>query len=252
MQVYTTDTGSIYDDNGSEDGTFLWHINNEIEKLGGIIPASTTIEAHPKIASKPFKGVHLFRLRARPPAAGGKPALHGLPEQIQVSYQFTCRSGVGVQVLAADNGVDIVVSLNSAGYTAPALPSRQTRVVTKDQLGDDGEIITLEQITSLLQVDVIDTVIQERALAHGIETDHYDVQDVNVLDRSHAVPFVAISDIPGGQGIVVDDNQPYPIYGFLEIRHQRIDVLVGKGAVEATGALAHPIASAIDKEKGSQ
>ena len=218
-QVFTTDTSSIYDDNGSSDGTFLSHINNEIEKLAGIIPSSTTIEAHPKIASKPFKGDHLFHIRARPPAARHKVVGPVLPEQIQVSFQFTCRSGVEVEVVAAPDGVDVTVALNSIDYTAPPLPTRQTRTVTKDQLGQDGELITLEQITSLIQVDIIDAVLEEHALAHGIDTDTYEVPDVNVLDRSDAVPFVAISNIPGGgAGIVVNDGQPYPLYGFVEVR----------------------------------
>ncbi len=241
-QVYTTDTGRVYDDKDSGDGTFLWHINNEIEKLGGIIPSSTSIEAHPKIASKPFEGVHLLRVRVRPPAAGGsKLAIGELVEQIQVSFQFTCRSGVGVQVVAAEDGVDILVTLNSAGYTAPPLPPRKTRNVSKGDLGEDGQIITLEQITSLFQVWPVDIVNEEQALAHGIDTDHYDVPDVDLLDRSHAVPFVPIGNIPGGQGIVVDDDQPYPVFGFLEIRRQRPNVVLGHGTVQvATGGLAQP------------
>jgi len=235
-QVFTTDTGSIYNDQGSDDGTFLTHINNEIEKLGGIIPSSTTIEAHPKVASKPFKGVHLLHLKARPPA-GGTIHIAGLQEQIQVSFQFTCRSGVGVEVVPADGGVDVLVSLNSAGYTAPPLPTRHTRTVTKDQLGDDGELITLEQITSLFQINLIDTVNEEQALHHGIDTDQYAVPDVNILDRSHAVPFVPVGSIPAGQGIVVDDSQPYPIFGFLEVRREYVGgVVVGHGSVEVAEA----------------
>jgi hypothetical protein len=51
---------------------------------------------------------------------------------------------------------------------------------------------------------------------------------VNALDRSHAVPFVSIDQIPAGQGIVIDDNQPYPLVGFLEIRKHH-PVVVGGG-----------------------
>jgi hypothetical protein len=44
---------------------------------------------------------------------------------------------------------------------------------------------------------------------------------------SHAVPCVQIDQIPAGQGIVIDDNQPYPVVGFLEIRKHHADVVVG-------------------------
>jgi len=231
-QVYTTDTSTISDDSASNDGTLLQHLNNEVNKLTGIIPTSLAIEAHPKIASKPFSGVHLFRLTIRPPSAGGGIG-HVFPSQVQVSFQFTHRTGVGVQVVGADDHVDLLISLNSVGYQAPALPARQTDTWTKDRLnaidGGAANLLSFEQIASLFNVNPVSTVIAEHALAHGIETDKYDVPDVNVMDRSHAVPFVSTNQIPAGQGIVINDNQPYPVVGFLELRRQGL-VVVGPTA----------------------
>jgi hypothetical protein len=230
-QVYTTDTGSIYDDAGSVDGTFLTHINNEIEKVSGIIPESLTIEAHPKVASKPFKGVHLVRIRVRPPAPSGRrTAVDLIPEEIQASFQFTCRSGVGVEVVEADGGVDILVSLNSVGYSAPALPPHQDRNISVDQLKGLGY---LEMVASLFD-GLLGFIDSEQALARGVDTDLYTVPDVDILDRSHAIPFTPVANIPGGQGIVVDDGQPYPVFGFLEIRRER-SVSVTKGSVVTKG-----------------
>ena len=200
----------------------IWH---------GGLPDSTSIEAHPKIASKPFDGVHRFRLSIRP-AGGFGGAVAG---QVQVSFQFTCRTGVGVTVLpvhtllhthpgppVADDHVDLLISLNSADYQAPKLPPRQTDTWDKDRLnsiaGGDGDIVTFEQVASIFTISPVSLVVAELALAHGVDTDKYDVPDVNALDRSHAVPFVQIDQIPAGQGIVIDDNQPYPVVGFLEIR----------------------------------
>lgn len=71
----------------------------------------------------------------------------------------------------------------------------------------------------------IATAITEQALARGIDTDRYDVPDVDVLDRSHAVPFVPVTHIPANQGIVIDDSQPYPVFGFLEIGLRLTDVV---------------------------
>ena len=230
-QVYTTDKNTIYDDSASNDGTLLEHLINEVGKLHDIIPGSKAIEAHPKIASKPFDGVHRFRLSIRP-AGGFGGAVAG---QVQVSFQFTCRTGVGVTVLpvhtllhthpgppVADDHVDLLISLNSADYQAPKLPPRQTDTWDKDRLnsiaGGDGDIVTFEQVASIFTISPVSLVVAELALAHGVDTDKYDVPDVNALDRSHAVPFVQIDQIPAGQGIVIDDNQPYPVVGFLEIR----------------------------------
>lgn len=202
QQVYTTDTSTIDNDSAPNDGTLLQHLNNEVDKLHDAIPTSAKIEAHPKIASKPFSGVHLFRLSIRPPAPGGVGGTV-VPSQVQVGFQFTCRTGVGVQVVGADDHVDLLISLNSAGYHAPPLPPRQTDVWNKDRLnsidGGAADLLSFEQIASLFEGSPVSKVVAEYALAHGIETDKYDVPDVNVMDRSHAVPFVPANQIPAGQ-----------------------------------------------------
>jgi hypothetical protein len=223
-QVYTVDTSKIYDDSAPDDGTLLQHFNNEMNKLTSFpIPESTTIEAHPKIASKPFDGVHIANMRVRPPASTEPAPVQAGP--IEVSFQFTCRTGVGVQVVAAEDGVDIMVVLNSAGYVAPPLPPHQDVFFNKDQLAQASDLITFEQVASILtNIDPVSTINAEQALAKGIKSDRYDVPGVNALDRSHMVPFVDISQIPAGQGIVVDDSQPYPVFGWLEIRQARLTI----------------------------
>jgi hypothetical protein len=226
-QVYSVDTGAISDDNAPDDGALLEHLNREIDKLHNA--ESTTIEAHPKIAAKPFRGVHLFRMRVRPPAVSVVGGV--LASELQVSFQFTCRSEVAVQVLPATDGVEVVVVVNSLNYTPFPLPDRQTVIVTKDELQDASALVTLEQIVSLFDLNVVGTVLTEQALAHGIETDAYDLPDVDVIDRSHAVGFVPAGNIPGGQGVVVDDSQPYPVFGWIEVRHHRPGIVTGGGPV---------------------
>jgi hypothetical protein len=229
-QVYTKDISKIYDDSAPNDGPLLQHLNNEVDELHGFpLPQSLTIEAHPKIASKPFSGVHLFRMSIRPPAAGGGPGGILVPSEVQVSFQLTCRTGVGVQVVGVDDHVDLLIALNSVGYQAPALPHRRTDTWDKDRLnaidGGAADLISFEQIASLFTVSPVSKVVAEIALAHGIDTDKYDVPDVDVMDRSHAVPFVSTNQIPAGQGIVINDNQPYPVVGFLEVRRHPLVVV---------------------------
>ena len=243
-QIYTTDVGTIQNDSASDDGTLLVHLNNEMDKLTNSdiwhagLPDSTSIEAHPKIASKPFDGVHLFRISAAPPpSAGGHVGVNEF-ERVEVSFQFTCRSGVGVQVIGQDDHADVLFALNSVGYQPAALPARQPDTWDKARLDgldpDSARLVSFEQIASILTLfkspfGAIDLVNAEHALAHGVETETYAVPDVHLLDRSHAIPFVPVNQIPSGQGIVVDDSdsQPYPVFGFIEIRRHRPDVVLG-------------------------
>ena len=249
QQVFTTDTNTINDDSAPDDGTLLKHLNNEVDKLHGLVPDSWTLEAHPKIASKPFTGVHLFRLSVHPPASGAGGIVGGIvAAQVQVSFQFTCRSGVGVEVVGQGDHVDVLVALNSAGYHPAPLPPRQTDTWTKDRLNavDSGssDLITFEQIVSVFEGSPVSAAAAEHALAHGVETDTYAVPDVDALSRSHAVPFVSTDQIPADQGIVVDDGQPYPVIGFLEIRQIHPDTFHGAemapGAVPDQPSAVHP------------
>ena len=252
-QVFTTDKPSIYDDSGPDDGTMLEHLLREADKLtsGAIFADSTTLEAHPKISSKPFSGTHFFRLIVRPPdtpAVAGHGGLGGvLAETVEVSFQFTCRTGVGVQVLGNGDHVELLIALNSLNYNPPPLPDRQTEVWDKDRLNAEqsgsGAVISSEQFFSLFTLNPLKTASAEAALAHGIETDRYEVPDVNVFSRSQAVPFTSVDQIPGDQGIVINDNQPYPVVGFLEIRrpgHGQIHS-VGETAGSVPDQPAHPI-----------
>src|SRR5216684_4515366 len=45
----------------------------------------------------------------------------------------------------------------------------------------------------------------------GIKTDEYEtLPEFNILDSASAVENAFADNIPAGQGVVVDDNQPYP------------------------------------------
>ena len=49
--------------------------------------------------------------------------------------------------------------------------------------------------------------------------DEYDTSPMttkNILDTSHAFTGEP-SAVPGGAGVVVDDTQPFPIFGWIEV-----------------------------------
>ncbi len=126
-QRFTTDTGRIYDDaDPADDGPFFPHMINEVvkthETLLGFPTASIQVEAHPKIKSHPFQGSYEFHLIVRPPATAQGAigtASHG---PLAVAFQFTVRSGCGVQVTSSGpDAIEIVIQLNQDGYTPPRL-----------------------------------------------------------------------------------------------------------------------------------
>ncbi len=242
-QVYVVDTDRIGDDGAKDDGTLLQHLDHELDKLGPDwwqlgIPDSVTVEVHPQIAAKPFDGVHVAAFTVRPPPDTADLAgpLFG---EAQVSFQFTHRAGVGVQVIGTDEVVDgqrqasveVLISLNSAGYQPAPLPPRQEYVPSADELEDGATLVAVELVASLLNpvLDPVTRINRAQALLRGIVTDAYDVPGVDLLDRSQAQPFVEVTQIPAGAGIVETsaDDQPYPVFGWLDIRWHRPDVVLG-------------------------
>jgi hypothetical protein len=242
-QVYVVDTDRIGDDGAKDDGTLLQHLDHEISKLSPDwwqlgIPDSVTIEAHPQIAAKPFDGLHVAALTVRPPPDTAFLAgpLFG---EAQVSFQFTHRVGVGVQVIGTDQVVDgqrqasveVLISLSSAGYQSAPRPHRQEYVPSADELDDGATLVAVELVASLLNpgLDPVTRINRTQALLRGVVTDAYDVPGVDLLDRSQAQPFVEVTQIPAGAGIVENsaDDQPYPVFGWLDIRWHRPDVVLG-------------------------
>jgi hypothetical protein len=203
-QRFTTDTDQIHSDTGSDDGPFLGHIIKEVvkvhENILGIPTASLMVEAHPKIKSYPFTGMHEMRLTVRPPDPGAGGTL-------TVAYQFTVRTACSVQVVAnGPDAVDVVIRLDQNGYQPPPLPARTERTWTRDQLAAmnpdaAGGILTLEALTAALHAltgDLIGAGVATAILERGILTDEYATEDMratNLLDSSRATS-AAVSGLP--------------------------------------------------------
>ncbi len=242
-QLFTTDTGSIYDDTAGNDGTFLRHMDNEIAKLTGFIPESTILEAHPKITSKPFTGRHLVRLTVRPPAAAPSIKPVAGSSELNASFQLTHRTGVAIEVTVGQEEVSVWIAMNSDDYISPPLPARHDDWWSKDRLNNlqpgGGDLLTFEEVITGVRAPltldgVITPLVEEYFLSKGVQTDIYDASDVDVLDRSHAVERARPGTVQAGQGIVADDGQPYPVYGFIEVRHSAMGVALSQTATSIT------------------
>lgn len=229
-QTYTTDTDTIYDDSADDDGTFYSHLVKEVVRVN--THTSFLVEAHDKVKSQPFRGAHLLHLVVRPPVHPAGPGSHGVGpaslERLFVSYQFTVRSGCAVQVTSSGpDTVDIFVSLSSGGYTPPPLPKRNGRRYHRDELKalrEDAakDYLEVEILSAAAQLLLPGSILSAAEVAivleRGIETDEYvPLPSVNILDAGHAASAPA-NNIPAGAGVVLDDSQPYPIFGWLEVR----------------------------------
>ena len=228
--TYTTDESKIYVDGASDDGTFLIHMAKELAKVNatilGIPTESLQVEAHPKVKSFPFRGLHLMHIMVRPPALNLK--FVNLPHHLQVSYKFTVRSSCAVEVISsAPDTVDIYVVMNQAGYKPPPLPANNYRNWSRDELA----ALNPEGGEGYLGADILSGVVQavtggpiavatvELILHRGIKSDQYaSLNDaVKLLDQSGMATGTVPGTIPQ-TGVVNNDNQPYPVFGWLEAK----------------------------------
>jgi hypothetical protein len=231
-QRFTLNTDEIYDDSAGDDGAALAHLAKEFAKISAPIPLSLLVQAHPKIKSRPFRGVHLLHLKVRPPAQqGGRAIGHSTP-RLAVSFQFTVRSGCAVQVSSSSaDTVDIWISLSDAGYTPPPLPHRNEHDWKREEVFAMGEkygfvFEAFEEGSPLLAAFLglapgLNVAVARAILEQGIRSDVYDpLPGVDINDAQQAVTRVWADEVPAGAGIVHSDDQPFPIFGWLEATWQ--------------------------------
>ena len=240
--TFTTDQGKVYDDNASDDGTLFTHLLKEVAKANenilGVPVGSVLVEAHPKIKSFPFRGVHLMHFLVRPPAPppthfGQLPGLRHL----EVSFRFTVRSGCAVQVTAsAADTIDVFVVMNQVGYKPPHLPPNSGRRWSREELArldpEAGSAYLGAEIVSgalqLLTGGVLSAGVVELILSRGLQTDAYaSLNDaVDILSREGAVTNAKANSIPPKAGITLNDAQPFPVYGWLEAKWVQNPIVV--------------------------
>jgi hypothetical protein len=226
-QLFTTGTGTndIYNDTSGDDGHFLEHLLKEIAKAETPIPflGSLQVEAHPKIKQFPFKGVHIFELIVKAPALKTTIAGSATAHPLQVSFKFTYRTGCGVQVIPNDaSSVKVIIAMNSTGYTPPPLPARHdlkySLTELKDALGPStgDEVAGVAAAIANILLDPSGAAV----LSRGLLTDQYaalPTVDFYRTDTAGAALHVSGTAIPAGVGITLNNNQPFPLTGWIEV-----------------------------------
>ena len=190
------------------EGNFIDHLLAEVAKVETTIlgiPLSWRVEAHPTIFTTPYEGRPFIKLLVQPPPIKLNPVLP--PPTLMVSYHFTHRAGVAVQVYNAGNGtVGIAIVL---GDLNPAtLPPKHDLTVQWSQLGRQySYVIDALQIADILTLDILSAIILNR----GILTDIYDAPSasspstIRMSPRPSAWTNSILGRIVGGRQPAVPD-----------------------------------------------
>jgi hypothetical protein len=206
-----------------DEGNFVNHLLAEVRKVETTIlgiPLSTRVEAHPTVFTTPYQGRPFIELLVEPPVPRREPG--GPQQRLTVNFHFTHRSGVALQVFDAGNDtVGIIVVL---GDLSPAqLPPKHDLTVQWSELGSEYPlIIDALQIADILNSSIASAVILNR----GILTDRYDAPSASSpLDNQNVAAPVEIGQLRPGVGFAEDNDQPFPIYGWLDVWWQEGPVL---------------------------
>lgn len=216
---------TIYQDGVDDNGPFYSHMKSEVTKV--LADTSLSVEAHPKIKSKPFRGDHLFRVIVRPTLTPQRspdlPPLH-----LAISFKFTVRTGCSVEVTTDGEAVNVWIAMDSAGYAPPQLPPRNEIVLTQDELtapnasGAEAAESAFDEAHEAADLKLV--LAGLAGITWGsldsVQTDSYDAVSYNMLGRDGAVINATSANLVPGRGIVTDENQVYPVTGWLEVGWQ--------------------------------
>src|SRR5262249_5080114 len=122
---------------------------------------------------------------------------------------------------AGDDTVGIVIVF---GDLNPAkLPPKHDQTVQWSQLGDDYPwVIEGLAIADILTLNIAPAII----LNLGILTDSYDAPlPQSPLDNQNIATTVPIAELHPGIGMSEDDGQPFPIYGWMNVFFQDVQVV---------------------------
>jgi hypothetical protein len=198
------------------EGNFVAHLLAEVVKVETTIldfPLSWRVEAHPTVFTTPYQDRPFIKLLVKPPV----PRNPIRAQQLTVSYHFTHRQNVAVQVFeAGDDTVGIIIVL---GDLNPAqLPPKHDWTVQWSDLGSEYKwIIDGLEIEDLLNLNILSAIILRR----GILTDRYDPPNAaSPLDNQNVVNGVTANNLQAWAGLSEDDTQPFPIYGWLNVYWQ--------------------------------
>lgn len=202
-----------------EHGSLRDHLLKQIRDLAPLaaIPppfnlaavAGIQLTARTKILAKPFVGTHLMFYQIRPP-------LQQPPgTRLRVSYHFTVRTGVSVQLTDAADGkgtVTLAVLFDDLAYRPATLPPQKdwkvplSDIKAHENLGP--WIIGAEFGAVGLGNPAVPLVLEK-----GVTTDRYKLP----VYPEPSDTTVFASALRNNTKVLVDDTQPFPIRGVITV-----------------------------------
>jgi hypothetical protein len=208
-------------DHGALRAHLIREIVKVIPKVPTIpIPGSTHVGAHPAFLRKPFSGIQVMKFVVRPPQSSDSTHVP------TVRFHFTVRRGVALQVFRAESdGVGVIVSMNDAEYSAAALPPSHQQKYSLDQLNvlppGLGQSIKTKLLAAAIPLapftpDPLAIQVTAAVLNKGVLTHAYDPPKAWTQQDSLMATF-PLDGLPPQTPVTVDDGQPFPIYGWLDV-----------------------------------
>ncbi len=187
--------------------------------------------ARPEVSGVPFRGKVSIRYVLKPPSPRESP-----DDTLFVSFHFTVRTGITIHI--SNNGQDsvsVAITMDDAAYKPAALPNKS------DVRFSPGDLLAVEfkewgeEIGQMLK-----PVLGANPLL-GIITDRYtSPQPSSPGDGKTKFTNVPVSSLALDTPVNVDDNQPFPIYGSLDLAWSRsqgvpTSLVVGDWSIDANG-----------------
>lgn len=217
-----------------------YFVSQEFDFLGGkrafrdnlltqgpiLAPLGAQAQARPDVSGRPFRGKVSLRYVLKPPSPRGSP-----DDTLFVSFHLTVRTGITIQISdTGQDSVSLMINMDDGLYKPAALPQKND---VHYSLGDLTAFEGLGQVGELLRPFLFTNP------ALGIFTDHYAAPSPS-SPGDGKITTVPVNALPPNTPVNVDDNQPFPIYGSLELAWTRsqgvsTSLIVGDWLIDANG-----------------
>lgn len=185
------------------------------------ISLTDVVKARP-IIKKPFSGRHEFSVVVRPPVVPVQAARVRSKHDLYVQYHFTVRSGITINMTAEGpskeqpDAVRITVVMDERDFKMDQAFLDRTRRDWLVSIADfkrlNEEVYKVYQ--SLVPVIALADGGKASVFNRGILTDQYDSPEARM---STAYQTAFVRDLTSAPKYVINDLQPYPIYGWISV-----------------------------------
>ncbi len=171
-------------------------------------PCTTQLEERPQINRVPFAGTQDMQYYVQPASGRLHPG-----DRMLAEWQMTARNGVNVALSNGGDGAGVLVdvTLNHSQYHAATLPPRQDWVIDPSEIYPGFD--SLANFVSIFAI--LESPVQSAIIDRGLFTDRFDAPQV----PDTGTPNVTFADHldPTAQAADVDDTQPFPVSGKINV-----------------------------------